>query len=91
MEEKVKRPSEDELMEAEEKCRKAIKTVGRAVFMRIFVTALLVFCLLQTELQLWVIGLMAFVLIINLSGMLPLTTELRKQRRLLKKIMDQYE
>ena len=91
MEEKVKRPSEDELMEAEEKCRKAIKTVGRAVFMRIFVTALLVFCLLQTELQLWVIGLMAFVLIINLSGMLPLTTELRKQRRLLKTIMDQYE
>lgn len=85
------RPSEDELMEREEKCRKSIKTVGKAVFMRVFVTALLIWALLQTELQLWVMGLMAFVLVINLSGMFPLFTELKKQRRELKAIMDQYE
>ena len=83
--------SEEELMEREERCRKSIKTVGKAVFMRLFVSGLLIWVALQTGMELWVIGMLAVVLIINLSGMLPLTAELRKQRRLLKEIMDQYE
>ena len=39
----------------------------------------------------WAIGLIVFVLIINLTGMLPLVQELRKQRKLLKEILDQEE
>ena len=85
------RPDEDALMEAEEKCRKAMKTVGKAIFMRIFVTGLLIWVLFQTEMELWIIGMMAFVLIINLSGLLPLALELKKRFRELKSIMDQYE
>ena len=91
MEQENLRPTEDELMAREDKCRKALKTVGRAVFMRMFVTGLLVWALLQTELRLWVMGLMSFVLVINLGGMLPLVTELKARRRELKEIMDQYE
>ena len=75
----------------EEQCRKAIRTVGRAVFMRLLVTALLLFALVGTGLQGWVIGLMVFVLIINLAGMLPLVQELKKQRSLLKEILAEEE
>ena len=91
MEEEILRPSEDELMEREEKCRKARKTVTKAIAMRLFVTVLLVWILFQTAMELWVIGLMIFVMLINLSGLLPLIAELKKQNRLLKEIMDQYE
>lgn len=85
------RPSEDELMEREEKCRKTIKTVGRAIVMRLFITVLLVWALVQTDLQLWVAGLMAFVLLINGAGALPLVTELKARLRELREILSQYE
>lgn len=73
--------------EREERCRKAIRTVSKAIFMRLFVTVILVWALLQTGPELWVIGLIAFVLVINLSGLLPLGTELKKQRKELKEIL----
>ena len=73
--------------EREERCRKAIRTVAKAIFMRVFVTVILAWALLQTSLELWVIGLMAFVLIINLSGLLPLVAELKKRRKELKEIL----
>lgn len=44
-----------------------------------------------TGMQLWVIGMMVFVLIINLAGMLPLVQELKKQRRILKEILAEEE
>ena len=55
------------------------------------VTALLVFVLIGNGMRGWVVGLIVFVLIINLIGMLPLVQELRKQRKLLKEILDQEE
>ena len=73
--------------EREERCRKAIRTVSKAILMRLFVTVILVWALLQTGPELWVIGLIAFVLVINLSGLLPLGTELKKQRKELKEIL----
>ena len=82
---------EPDIYDREDQCRKAIRTVGKAVFMRLLVTALLVFILLGKGMQLWVIGLMAFVLVINLAGMLPLIQELRKQRKMLKEILAQEE
>ena len=83
--------SEEELMEREEKCRKSLKTLGRAIFMRLFVTGLLIFALLRSEMQLWGYGLMAFVLVINIGGSLPLLTEFKRKRLELKSIMEQYE
>ena len=85
------RPTENELMEREEKCRKDLKTVAKAIAMRLFVTGLLIWVVFQTSMELWIIGLMAFVLLINLSGLLPLGAELKKCTRELKSIMDQYE
>ena len=83
--------SEDVLMEQEENCRKGLKTLAKALVMRIFVLALLVFILLQRNMELWVMGLMIFVLIITLAGALPLITEWKKQRKKLKSILEQYE
>ena len=82
--------SEEELMEREERCRKSIKTVGKAVFMRLFVSGLLIWVALQTGMELWAIGMLAVVLIINLSGLLPLCMELKKKHRELKEIIAQY-
>lgn len=82
---------EDDYFQREESCRKALKTVNRAIFMRLVVTALLIWTVLQTHLELWIAGLMAFVLIINLTGILPLWQERKKQRRLLKEILSEEE
>ena len=91
MEHESVKSSEDVLMEQEETCRKGLKTLAKALVMRIFVLALLVFILLQRNMELWVIGLMIFVLIITFAGALPLVTEWKKQRRKLKAILEQYE
>ena len=82
---------EADIYDREDQCRKAIRTVGTAAFMRLLVTALLIFVLIGNGMQGWVIGLIVFVLIINLTGMLPLVHELRKQRKLLKEILDEEE
>ena len=89
--EEIRKFTEDELMAAEEKCRKAMKTVTKAVIMRIFVTGLLIWIALQSSMEAWVLGLIALVLLINLTGLLPLGQELGKRIRELKSIMDQYE
>ena len=90
MGEETKNPEMD-IYDREEQCRKAIRTVGRAVFMRLVVTALLIFILLGTGMEAWVTGLMVFVMVINLAGMLPLVQELKKQRRALKAILAEEE
>ena len=89
--EKEVQKQESDAYDREEQCRKAIRTVGRAVFMRLVVTALLIFVLVGTGMEVWVIGLMAFVMIINLAGMLPLVQELKKQRKVLKEILAEEE
>lgn len=85
------RPSEEKLMAREEQTRKALKTVRKAVFMRVLVTVLLVWIVLRTSMQLWVVGMMVFVLIVNLSGLLPLIQEWRRCRTELNNILKLYE
>jgi Flp pilus assembly protein TadB len=91
MEKESAKPSEDALMEQEENCRKGLKTLGKALFMRLFILILLVFILFQGNMELWVIGLMIFVMLITLAGALPLVSEWKKQRKKLREIMEQYE
>ena len=79
------------LMEQEENCRKGLKTLGKALFMRLFVLALLVFILLRGHMELWILGMLLFVTIITVAGALPLVTEWKKQRRNLEEILEQYE
>ena len=69
-----------ELSEREERCRKAMKAVSKAIFMRLFVCGLLIWAVVQSSIELWVVGLMILVLLINLSGIFPLAAELKKRR-----------
>lgn len=82
---------EDDAFAREERCEKAIKTVSKAIFMRLAVTVILIWAILQTSMEMWVIGLIAFVLIINFSGILPLASELKKRRKELKEIIAEDE
>lgn len=83
--------SEEELMDREERCKKALKTVGKAIFMRLFVTAVLIWVVFQTNMEVWVVGLIVLVMIINLGGLLPLSLEMKKEYGELKQILDLYE
>lgn len=85
------RISEDELMSREEDCRKDMKTVAKAIFMRIFVLVLLLWIFTKTAMELWVMGMIAFVLLMTAGGMLPLLAEFKKRRAELKSILEQYE
>jgi hypothetical protein len=81
----------EELFEQEEKCIKSIRTVRKAVFMRIFVTGLLIWAVIVGQMDFWVVGLMALVLLINIVGTLPLINEWKKQKSLLKELIAQEE
>jgi hypothetical protein len=83
--------NQDELFEQEEKCLKAIRTVRKAVLMRIVVTGMLIWAVVVNPAQLWTSGLLVLVMILNLVGSLPLVTEWKKQKQLLKELIAQEE
>ena len=74
-------PEAGDLYDREEQCQRAMKTVARACLMRLLVTAVLIFVLIKAPGSALLWGLVGFVLLINLGGMLPLLAELRKRRR----------
>ena len=78
---------QEELFEREEKCQKAIRTVRKAVFMRLFVTALLLWTAFGNHMEVWAVGLLVLVMLINLTGVLPLISEWRKQKKLLAELI----
>ena len=80
-----------DILEREERCRKALRTVAKAILMRIFVMAILFWSAFVNGMEPWVLGLMVFVLIINLTGIWPLVSEWKKQRAILKEIIAEDE
>ena len=80
-----------DLLEREERCRKAIRAVTKAIAMRLLVCGLLLWVVLRSDLDLWIIGLMLLVTLINLSGILPLASELKKQRAVWKQLLEEEE
>jgi len=83
-------PMDDrDLLEREERCQKAIRTVTKAIIMRLFICALLIFVVLRTQMDLWVIGLMLLVMVINITGILPLVGELKKRRGEWKSLLEE--
>lgn len=80
-------PVEMDVFQWEERCRKTLCTVSKAIVMRLIVTGILVFAAVRFAMELWVVGLMALVMLINLAGILPLLTEWKKQRNILKNII----
>ena len=85
-------PGEDrDLLEREERCQKAMKAVTKAIFMRLVICCLLVWIVFQTTMEIWAVGLMVLVLLINASGILPLATELKKRRAEWKALLEEEE
>ena len=71
----------------EEQCRKTIRVVARAMVMRVLVGVLLLAAVIRAGANPAVLGLCAFVLLIAVSGALPLGKELVKQKGLLKECL----
>ena len=91
MEEQNLKQESADILVREERCRKSLKTVTKAIVMRLFVTALLVWVVCTTEMVAWVVGLMLLVAVINLTGLLPLLSEWKNQRGILKDIIAEDE
>lgn len=82
---------ERDLLEREERCRKAIKVVSKAIAMRLLICGLLIWVVFRTDLAFWTIGLMLFVMVINITGILPLAAELKKRRQEWKELLEEEE
>ena len=82
---------ERDLLEREERCQKAMKAVTKAIVMRLVICGLLLWIVFRTSMELWVIGLMILVLLINFSGILPLAAELKKRRAEWKALLEEEE
>ena len=83
--------SEDALMEQEDECRKALRTLSKAIVIRLVVMVLLVVVMLRTGMELLVVGLVVFVTLINITSGILLFGEWKKQRAKLKEILSLYE
>ena len=82
---------ETDILHREEDCRKVLKTVVKAMVMRVLDLGILVWVALRNGMAVWVTGILALVGIINLTGILPLWTEWKKQRHVLKAIIAEAE
>lgn len=77
----------NELFAQEEKCQKAIRTVRRAVLMRLVVTAVLIWAMILSAGEALAIGLLLLALVLNLTSALPLVAEWKKQHARLKELI----
>lgn len=82
---------EPDVFEQEERCLRAIRTVRKAVIMRLLVAGLILWTVIRFPVESWVWGLMAFVIIVDLTAMLPLIQEWRKQKKHLQELIDSEE
>ena len=89
MDDSMQNPEEQDWFERENRCRKSLRTVMKALMIRILATAILIWALICTDMDIWVVGLIILVLLINLTGLLPLLSEWKKQRIKLKQILSE--
>lgn len=73
----------------EERCRKAIRTLVKAIVMRVAAGILLIAAVIRAGAMPVATGLAVFVLLTIGAGSLPLVWELKKQRELLRQCLDQ--
>lgn len=77
------------LEEREERCQKTVKVVMKAIVMRLVVFTILLLAVFRSGMPLWAAGLMMLVMLINLTGILPLTAELKKRRQEWKLLLEE--
>lgn len=73
----------------EERCRKTIRTLLRAIIVRIAAGVLLAVAVIRAGVSSVALGLTGFALVLILLGLFPLTMELKKQNGILKECLDQ--
>ena len=73
----------------EERCRKTIRTLLKAIVMRIAAGVLLAVAMIRANAAPVALSLTGFAMLLILSGLLPLTGELKKQRVILKGCLEQ--
>lgn len=83
-------PSDDlDLLERQERCQKALRAVGKAIVMRLFICVLLAFIVFRSGMELWVVAMLILVMFINVTGILPLAAEWRNRRQEWKILLDE--
>ncbi len=80
-----------DVFQREESCRKTLKTVGKAIFMRVFVMALLGLVVIKAETGIVFLVILALLALMNLGGMLPLIQEWKNRRAELQNILKEME
>lgn len=73
----------------EERCRKTIRTLLKAVMIRVAAGVLLAVAVVRAGASSVTLGLTGFVLLLILSGLFPITMELKKQKDILKDCLEQ--
>ena len=73
----------------EERCRKTIRTLLRAIIIRVAAGVLLAVAVVRAGVSSLSLGLTGFALLLILSGLFPLMMELKKQKDILKECHDQ--
>lgn len=81
--------SEMDPYDREERCRKTIRTLVKAIIMRIAAGVLLAVAVIRANAVPIALGLTCFALLLILTGMLPLVRELKKQKGVLDECLDQ--
>ena len=81
--------SEMDPYDREERCRKTIRTLLKAVVMRIAAGVLLAVAVIRANAAPIAMGLTGFALLLILSGLIPLVWELKKQKGVLDECLDQ--
>ena len=80
-----------DLEERQDRCQKALKVIVKAIVMRLVVFAILILAVIRSGMPVWAAGLMVLVMVINLTGLLPLVSELKKRRREWKMLLEDEE
>ena len=80
--------SEMDPYDREERCRKTIRTLSKAVVMRIAAGVLLAVAVIRANAAPIAMGLTGFALLLILSGLIPLVRELKKQKGVLDECLD---
>lgn len=82
---------EEDVFDREDRCRRVIKNVTKAIVMRLVVVVLVVWAFTRAETNPWLIGLMLLVVLITLSSLPILIKELKDRRKELKELINSEE
>ena len=82
---------EEDVYDREERCRRVIKNVTKAIVMRLVVVALVIWAFTRAETNPWLIGLLLLVVLIMVSSLPILLKELNARRKELKALIESEE